>query len=294
MMPVRLISLLDKTIDDDRRSPVADIVARSWDLPPGSARWWRSSACHVFLVPPAGYLRFVPDEVRAAESFAAIAALMAELSGRGLGVVAPVPSAYGRQTETVQTSLGTMHAMLLTAAPGEPIGVEDLTGQQAQAWGTALARLHATTLGTEPRGGLFAELSDLDDRTSAALLLAQLAEVPPDDVGLVHGDFELDNLAWSGGIPVAYDFDEATVSWFAADVAIAVRDIANRPNLLAEFLSGYRQIRPLDTTHLKLFARAQAACSIVRARRALAGAGDELPDLQARLRRHIERQRLIV
>ena len=291
MMPVRLISALDKTIDGDRVSPVADAVARLWDLPPGSARWWRSSACHVFAV-PTGYLRFVPDSVRSADSFAATAALMADLSGRGLGVVAPVISARGRLTETVETALGAMHAMLLTAAPGEPIDVDALTGEQAMAWGAALARLHDTGLPAPP-SDLFAELSELDDRELAASLQAQLAEVPHDDIGLVHGDFELDNLSWSDGLPTAFDFDEATVSWFAADVAIAVRDIAPRPVMLEAFLTGYRRIRPLDTTHLRLFARAQAACSIVRAQWALEGAGDVLPKLQARLRQHIDRQRLL-
>ena len=78
-------------------------------------------------------------------------------------------------------------------------------------------------------------------------LRSQLTQLPLEGIGLVHGDFELDNLKWSHGIPTAFDFDEAAVSWFAADVAIAVRDIADRPELLAAFLSGYRSVRALTT-----------------------------------------------
>jgi Phosphotransferase enzyme family len=45
--------------------------------------------------------------------------------------------------------------------------------------------------------------------------------------GVVHGDFELDNMAWAGSRSIAYDFDEAAVSWFAADIACAVRDLTD-------------------------------------------------------------------
>jgi len=83
-------------------------------------------------------------------------------------------------------------------------------------------------------------------------LRSQLTQLPLEGIGLVHGDFELDNLKWSHGIPTAFDFDEAAVSWFAADVAIAVRDIADRPELLAAFLSGYRSVRALTDGPLYL------------------------------------------
>ena len=98
----------------------------------------------------------------------------------------------------------------------------------------------------------------------------------------MHGDFELDNLGWIGGSAVAYDFDEAARSWFVADIACAVRDLALLPartprssevELFAAFLNGYRQVRPLpeaDLSHMPLFTAAHAACSTVRARLALA------------------------
>ena len=284
-MPVRLIGALENV-----RGPVADAAASLWGLPPGSARWWRSSACHVFAS-GAGYLRLVPAEVRSASSFAAIAKLMADLAGRGLRVVAPLPSVDGRLTETVETPLGEMHAMLLAAAPGEQIDVDDLTPDLVRSWGAALAHLHDASPGRDLERdlGLFGELSELDDRELAEDLLGRLARVPRDDIGLVHGDFELDNLAWSGGNPTAFDFDDAAVSWRAADVAIAVRDLGDRD----AFIAGYRTVRPLDVRHLGLFARAQAASSMVRAQQALVDAGDALPGLQDKLRQHIDRQRVI-
>ncbi|HEX4702454.1 MAG TPA: hypothetical protein VH352_10040 [Pseudonocardiaceae bacterium] len=41
---------LVRTLDDARRSPVADAVAAAWGYPAGTARHVRSSAGHVFTV----------------------------------------------------------------------------------------------------------------------------------------------------------------------------------------------------------------------------------------------------
>jgi Ser/Thr protein kinase RdoA (MazF antagonist) len=122
-----------------------------------------------------------------------------------------------------------------------------------------------------------------------------------DRFGTVHGDFELDNLSWDADTAVAYDFDEAARSWFVADIAHAVRDLAHLParaDLFAAFLAGYRRIRPLpapDLAHLPLFTAAHAACSAVRARLATdAGQPSDPPWLgrrRAKLLAHAATQR---
>ena len=70
MLPLREIARLDTTVDPDWTSPVSDAVADAWAIAPGVARWLRSSATHVFVVPPGQdprgvlYLRFVPASIR--------------------------------------------------------------------------------------------------------------------------------------------------------------------------------------------------------------------------------------
>jgi Ser/Thr protein kinase RdoA (MazF antagonist) len=94
--------------------------------------------------------------------------------------------------------------------------------------------------------------------------------------------FESDNLAWARGRPVVYDLDEATISWFAADIVYAVRDpsgptgcaAAEHRLRLDAFIAGYCSLRPLDDqgmARLPLFAGLQAAASLVRVRRAMGG-----------------------
>jgi Ser/Thr protein kinase RdoA (MazF antagonist) len=132
---------------------------------------------------------------------------------------------------------------------------------------------------------------------AASRLADRIAELPRDGFrfGIVHGDFELDNLAWDGDRATAFDFDEAACSWYAADVAYALRDLTGPDGLPAaehrqrsdEFIAGYRSVRPLeaaDLANLRLFAGAHAACSLVRIDTALDHPGDDEPEWMADLR----------
>ena len=292
MLPLSRIVALSETVDEQWRSPVADAVAASYGVPAGSARFWRSSARHVFGVPaegsrPDAYLRFAPAELTARADDLAVATLMQRLSARGLGCVAVVPSATGNLVETVSTDLGVMNAVMVAEGAGSPLDADELTREQAVAWGASLARVHR-------EGSVLAadvELPDGARRSDRALdllapgglgpvvevLRSRLRDLPRTAAtyGLVHGDFELDNIAWSGGVATAYDWDEAEVSWFAADIAYAVRDLVpdhrelahGRLPLLDAFLAGYESERPdaeVDREQLALFTSLNALRSLAR------------------------------
>jgi Ser/Thr protein kinase RdoA (MazF antagonist) len=151
----------------------------------------------------------------------------------------------------------------------------------------------------------FAELAEVPDRfaadpalvKAAARLADRLARLPRDRsrFGVVHGDFELDNLAWDAGRATAFDFDEAALSWYAADIAYALRDLTgldgepdpSRQHLVHAFVAGYRGVRAFDDSdlaNLRLFAGAHAACSAVRIARALEWSGTDEPEWRAELR----------
>ena len=91
----------------------------------------------------------------------------------------------------------------------------------------------------------------------------------------------MDNIAWDGDVATTYDFDDAARSWFAADIAFAVRVLTDgtgtptraHTHLFDAFIDGYRGLRPLDAAELEnftLFAGLHAAASLV----ALAGVRD--------------------
>lgn len=309
MMPLTEIDRLKRTVTSAWESPVADQVAAAWGYPAGTAKWWRSSASHVFVLPdPRGkrYLRFVPDAYRAAGAVEPVSTLMHRLALGGAAVVNPVPTERGSLTATVPTELGTMHAMVVEAAAGHEIDAEDLTDDLAREWGRALALVHDGAAGIDvDLPDAFAELAEVPDRfaedpalvKAAARLAGRLARLPRDRsrFGVVHGDFELDNLAWDAGRATAFDFDEAAQSWYAADIAYALRDLTGpdgepepeRRHLVHTFVAGYRGVRALDDSdlaNLRLFAGAHAACSAVRIARALDSSGADEPEWRAELR----------
>jgi Ser/Thr protein kinase RdoA (MazF antagonist) len=152
---------------------------------------------------------------------------------------------------------------------------------------------------------------------TARALRSRLQRLPRDrdSYGLVHGDYELDNLAWLDGAPTAFDWDEAERSWFAADVAYAVRDlmpdgpalIDGSAPLIDDFLDGYREERPgaeIDREQLALFTAVNALRSLDRLRPVLAedpASGDTLaapapegadppPSLRSRLEAYADQQ----
>ena len=81
--------------------------------------------------------------------------------------------------------------------------------------------------------------------------------------GLIHGDFELDNLFWQDDTIALLDFDDCAYSWYVADVACAIRELfetgvdLSNPSFRA-FIRGYSEHYSLDEeliSHLPTFMR---------------------------------------
>jgi Ser/Thr protein kinase RdoA (MazF antagonist) len=148
-----------------------------------------------------------------------------------------------------------------------------------------------------PRGAAAADYPDDPELGhAAARVWGALGGLPRDSrvFGVVHGDFELDNLAWVGDRATAFDFDEAARGWFIADIGSALRDLggaAFEQSTGRAFLAGYcavRQISDAEIGWLPLFGVAQNIGLLIRLRRALdmqPAAGD--PAWLARLYRRL-------
>jgi Ser/Thr protein kinase RdoA (MazF antagonist) len=57
----------------------------------------------------------------------------------------------------------------------------------------------------------------------------RLNQLPADKAvyGMVHYDFESDNILWDKGKPGIIDFDDSSYYWYVADFAIALRELFN-------------------------------------------------------------------
>ena len=273
VLPVGELVAVARTVDDEGSSPLALRVAHPWRA--GTARFLRSSANHVFIC-DTGVLRFRPDGL---ESVRRVAETTSRLAGAGGAVAAPLPSADGELAVLTDGYAATMFA----AVPGRQVGEGSLTPNLAHAWGTALARLHDAASHVAAPAWLDV-VADAAQSLGRHALLAELEGLPSSDelVGVVHGDPELDNVIWNeAGDPIFVDLDDVSRSWFAADVAFALRDFVDSP-LGEHFVAGYREARPLtddELAWLPLFRRVHSLVTLARLQPVLAEAVDhDWPD----------------
>ncbi len=81
--------------------------------------------------------------------------------------------------------------------------------------------------------------------------IEQWAESSTAKTGLIHYDFELDNLHWYPDTIKMFDFDDSAIYWYGADIAYALRDLFNRKidtenPQYKRFMAGYRSEFEID------------------------------------------------
>ena len=135
-----------------------------------------------------------------------------------------------------------------------------------------------------------------DELEEIATALAALPQAR-DTHGLIHFDFELDNLVWRGGSAGILDFDDCSRLWYAADIALALGDLFEGGAELGDgraraFVGGYAERRAVDPdlpSRVPLFLRLDGLLRYARlARAADLAVGPEHPewlgDLSRKLR----------
>lgn len=319
MMRLSTLWKVDRSVGADGRSPVAERIVTRWEHDTGSARFFRSSANFVYVFRRAGrrcFLRFADGSERTRAAIGAEVGLVDWLAGVGLDVAAPLRSDTGNLVETVETDLGVFHAVAFRGLEGRQREIEGLDRAGFRAWGAALGRLHATMQGYA--GPDLAARGDWRDQLEAARaylpqdetmvrmewerIAAALGGLPvsPDTYGLIHFDFELDNLCWRDGAIGMLDFDGCAHYWYVADVAFALRDLFDNGADLGDpscraFVEGYRTQYPLGEEALALvplFSRVARLLNYVSVVRALdLPEGGDYPEwLGGLIRRFAERK----
>lgn len=296
MMRLSTMMRVDATVDADGRSPLAREILAAWDHDTGSERFFRSSANFLYRFRRAGaphFLRFADNAERLREHVVDEMEIVRSLAAMGINVATPVPSTAGCLVETVETRLGTFDAVVLPAIDGTLLEIEELGAAGFRAWGAALGRLHVAMcqLPDELVGRRRTWRDDLalvarHTRADAHAVQRELATVTaalealPDDsgsIGLIHFDFELDNLVWRDGDIGMLDFDDCARYWYTADIAFALSDLfdgtfdATDPSF-RQFLAGYATVRDPDPAWPEatpIFLRLGALLRHARIRRSL-------------------------
>lgn len=269
MMDVQIMRYIVDDVEQGNLPLVAEAAARRWYAPDEviSLAYRRSSANFLFTFTHLGeprYLRLAHATARQVPAIAAELAFVRHVANTGLFIAQPLPSRSGVLIEEVDSQGQRYLAVLFAGLRGRELELEDLDEAHYRAWGSALAVVHRASQTCAPhpvrsswRDKLHGALRTLPTGETALthVLTAggqwlDALTPPPQDYGLIHGDFELDNLIWNGAQVQALDFDDATYAWYAVDFAAALQDVwaaasEQREKGLRWFLEGYAAIRPL-------------------------------------------------
>jgi Ser/Thr protein kinase RdoA (MazF antagonist) len=276
MMKLSIMQEVAATLNDHGESDLADKLLLYWEHDPERARYWRASANFIFFFKRLGQdyvLRFNHASERTTVTIQAEIDYVNELAGKGIRVAKPIRSVASNYVESVVTAHGVFHAVVFEVLAGKQINLKDLTPNQFAGWGKALGELHSVTTHYSQPGrptweehlALVSEILPADEKAALQALdwlkmqLEQLA-MNEQIFGLIHFDFELDNIVWNGEQPGIIDFDDSARYWFVADIAFALRDLfrdsADEVNLQDEsylhFIRGYEGVRSIDQEELKL------------------------------------------
>lgn len=276
MMKLTLMKRFFDTVNEEWRSPIADEIAAMWFMGEKTVRVLRASANFVARVDHAEqkyFLRFNHSSERTVEFIEAELNYIQHLTSQGMRANRPVRSLSGRYVESVSTEMGVFHAVLFEAAEGVQRELSDLDLDGFERWGRALGEVHEASIGyrdlaipawtdeaatvrrilPETEEVILRELEAVEERLKTL-------HVNDGNYGIIHYDFELDNLLWEDGVVSVIDFDDCVRHWFVMDFACALQDLLDEHSggfdmteeRFAAFLRGYRSVRMIPDEEVAL------------------------------------------
>ncbi|OBZ16074.1 phosphotransferase enzyme family protein [Bacillus sp. FJAT-26390] len=323
MMKLSTMRTVLDTVDGGWRSPLANQILERWGYDEGTVFFWRASANFVFIFRREGcefYLRFNVASERELAMIKSELDVVLYMGKRRLKTAQPVMSTNGQFIETVESELGTYHAVVFEAMPGEHLELDELDEKQFYDWGSALGQLHEamksapeqlTASRPSWRELLEHALDVLPAEEKAARselmrCMKQAEELPMDNsnYGLIHYDFELDNHRWKDGEIGILDFDDCCMHWYAADIAYALGDLSDDGIDLSDyrvmaFMNGYKQETELSEDMLgqmKLFERIDELLGFAKLLRSVeelsaSDVGERLDSLRVKLKGFMDKSR---
>lgn len=298
------------TVDSEWRGPLGEEILERWGYDEGSATILRASANFIFEFYKEGeqfFLRFNDLSERNYSSIEAELNIVKYLGNRSLNVAQPIVSLNGNDIEVVETKLGTFLAVVFEALEGKHLDMEEISDQQAYIWGKSLGNLHANLKQLPEKyrvnrpswKELLLEAKEILPKKELAahkeadklLSWTDTLSLSKENFGIIHYDFELDNVIFNDNTIGMLDFDDSSVHWFAADIVYALRSAGdfNLENpVITTFIKGYKSETDLDMEmlHVSLdFERLHKLISLAKLIRAVdIDAAEDHPEWLVNLR----------
>jgi Ser/Thr protein kinase RdoA (MazF antagonist) len=256
---------------------LAAMLVKNWDYDPQSLdlfQYFRISANAIYPFKVNGevcFLRCCPAEEKSKASILAELEFIGYLRGEGYPALEPLPAKTGKALVVKATPWGEYYASVFKRVTGQTVEESSYADEIMRAYGAALGQLHAlSTAYRAPKvrrwshldvfdwieqtlTGLGDEPLALDELRLITGAFAELS-IHPGNYGLIHYDFELDNVYYDALSPSCsvIDFDDAMYHWYLMDVLNALVSLkieipeGEYASKKAIFLDGYRSKFELD------------------------------------------------
>ncbi|MDD3242890.1 MAG: phosphotransferase [Eubacteriales bacterium] len=214
------------------------------------------------------FVRLAPTEEKLEQNLLGELEFLEYLRRADYPALRPLPASTGDTLLRLDTRWGAYYACAFGAVPGTALEDVPLTPAVIASYGQALGQLHALSRAYTPQTRKWVHgdalnwakkvLLEYDAPAPALRALrdtrARLAALPvtEENYGLIHYDFETDNVFWDTETETcsAIDFDDGMYHWYALDVEQALDSLSESveeaafPAAKAEFLRGYREAYP--------------------------------------------------
>ena len=275
MMKLSTMNAVIETVKADGSSEFAERIAQAWQPEPGTVKIFRASANFIFTFQKAEeiyILRFNHDKERKRKEIEEEIKLLNLLNKKFSNIVIPVKSTDKNFVETINTDKGTYHAVVFNKVNGKMYEFKELNAEKYYTWGKSLGKLHRQMSDILRNNEIkrkswhdhlnFIEKNLPKDEYNALEELKRMKawltnlDIDEKNYGLIHFDFELDNLFWEEDELYIVDFDDAAYYWYVADIAFALRDLFKqgvnlKDERFREFINGYKTEFYLDDDLIK-------------------------------------------
>lgn len=229
---------------------LAEMIVKNWDYDNLEYfKYFRISSNAIYPFSNQGkvyFLRISPIDEKSEKNMLAELEFLGYLRDNNYAATQAKPSKNGRELEIVNTPWGWYYAAVFPRVRGKALGDIEITDDITLQWGRALGKLHRLSREYKPAISrrntwkdqlewikrLLKELPDETDAMREADKLTEIFQTIPvteDNYGLVHYDFESDNIFYDRDtneiIPI--DFDDSMYHWYVMDVEQVLDNIKN-------------------------------------------------------------------
>ena len=213
------------------------------------------------------FLRLGPIEEKLEQNILGELEFIHHLLSHGYPALEPIPSISGEECLELDTKWGPYYATAFKKVAGVPIETTDMTKDILHEYGKTLGKLHALSSGFVPTTKKWSHIEVLNWIESVLLtygapegvvlafaaLKGELMSLPQqqDTYGLIHYDFELDNVFYNqeSNTCAVIDFDDSMYHWYALDIKQVFNSLADELSgealqaAINAFLRGYQEER---------------------------------------------------